>query len=176
MLLIATLALVAAGGCSPRRRTAKQGDNGPKVSLYARPDLTPEEARRIDLYLTAMRAAFAIENGGAGFIAVRLDSLEGLSARGGEVVLEELGDLSANVYDFAKVKGDPSLFRLEKNGDLLATIGGTLLSVRLSEYKGDSAVIQGISWFGNLGAVLPKYKATYRDGAWSLELIAMVIS
>ncbi|WP_049765048.1 hypothetical protein [Syntrophothermus lipocalidus] len=79
--------------------------------------LTQTEQKRIDLYLAAMKAVFAEENGGSQFIAVKLETLEGLSSEGKLAVMAGLKDLSPHVYDFEKIhmgqKSSPSglLFR-----------------------------------------------------------------
>lgn len=135
-----------------------------------------EERQRIDLYVSVMKAAYNVENGGSKFIAVRLDTLEGLSDNGKDEVLKELSSLSENVYDFEEVKNDSTKFELDKNGNLVRSIDGSLLSIYLKEYSKDKAVITGISWFGNLGAVFPEYEASYENGSWTLKLIGMAIS
>ncbi len=134
-----------------------------------------KEMRRVDLYVTAMKAAFDIENGGDGFIAVRMDTLEGLSDEGKQEVLNRLKDLSENVYPFAEVENDSSKFEKNEMG-LVRTLDGALLSINLEEYSENKAVIEATSWFGNLGAVFPKYEAKYKNGEWQLEVLSMAIS
>jgi hypothetical protein len=140
------------------------------------PENSGDERQRIDLYVTVMKAAFNEENGGAEFIAVKLDTLEGLSDKAKEEVLKELASLSPNVYDFEKVKNDKTKFELDENNNLARAINGTLLSIELEKYSDTKADIIGISWFGNLGAVFPEYEATYKNGVWTLKLISMSIS
>jgi hypothetical protein len=80
------------------------------------------------------------------------------------------------VYDFEQIKDDDTKLKKDKDGSLISTINGTILSVELKEYSDNNAVIMATSWFGNLGAVFPKYKATYEYGKWYLELISMAVS
>ena len=138
--------------------------------------ISEEERQRMELYLEVLEAAFLEENGGNEFIAVKLDTLEGLSDEAKMEVLKELSNLSPNIYDFEDVKKDITKFEMDNNGDLVQTIDGSLLWIELEEYKENKAIITGVSWFGNLGAVFPKYEATYKDGIWSLKLISMAIS
>lgn len=140
------------------------------------PETSAEERKKLTLYLTAMKAAFVEENGGNGFIAVKLDTLEGLSDEAKEEVLDNLRDLSVNIYDFEQVKDDKTKFETDEDGRLIRTINGTLLYVNVEEYNEDEAIIEATSWFGNLGAVFPKYKATYENGKWHLKLLSMAIS
>jgi hypothetical protein len=65
---------------------------------------------------------------------------------------------------------------LDSSNDLARSINGTLLSIYLEQYSNSKATITGVSWLGNLGAVLPKYEATYKNGIWELKLIGMAIS
>lgn len=69
-----------------------------------------------------------------------------------------------------------SKFELDDQGRLVRSIDGTFLWIEPEEYNGNKATITGVSWFGNLGAVFPKYEATYKNGKWELELISMAIS
>jgi hypothetical protein len=138
--------------------------------------ITAEERQRIDLYISVMKAAFNEENGGNDFIAVKLDTLDGLSDKAKEEVLKELTSLSPNVYDFEKVKNDKTKFKLDDSNNIQMAINGTLLSIELEKYSEIKATITGVSWFGNLGAIFPKYEATYKNGVWTLELISMAIS
>lgn len=139
-------------------------------------DISPKERQRIDLYIMALTAAFQVENGGDGFIAVKLDTLEGLSEQGKEEVLKALTSFSPNVYSFENVKNDNTKFELDNEGRLIRSIDGTLLYVKVEEYNENKAKIIGVSWFGNLGAVFPKYEATFKNGKWELKLISMAIS
>ncbi len=139
-------------------------------------NITSEEMKRIDLYVTAMKAAFNEENGGKSFIAVEMDTLEGLSDEGKKEVLNRLEDLSSDVYAFEEIKDDNTKFEKDGNGNLRRAIDGTLLSVRLEKFKGNNAIIEATSWFGNLGAVFPKYEAKYKDGKWELKLLSMAVS
>lgn len=133
--------------------------------------------KRIDLYVTAMKAAFHEENGGNGFIAVKLDTLKDLkNQKEKEKVLEGLRELSPLIYDYEQVKADSTRFRLDERGLNKSTINGTVLWLNLKEYQGDTAVITAVSWFGSLGAVFPEYKAVYKDGKWHLTLVKMAVS
>jgi uncharacterized protein YxeA len=135
-----------------------------------------EAAKRVNLYVAVMKAAFQVENGGNGFIAVKEETLEGLKdEKSKQDVLEALKSLSENVYLYEGVKDDKSLFEFDKNGRETRTLNGTLLSIKVEEFNNDEAVIEATSWFGNLGAVFPKYKAIYKNGQWQLEVISMAI-
>lgn len=138
-----------------------------------------EEEKLVKLYISVMRAAFKIENGGNGFIAIRKDTLQGLnSEKSKEEVLNGFKDLSPNLYWFENIKDNKSFFIINenKNGQLVGTINGTLLSVNLKEFKDNEAIIEATSWFGNLGAVFPTYKAVYKNEQWELKNIGMAIS
>lgn len=139
-------------------------------------EISPEEMQKVDLYTKAMKAAFLVENGGNSFIAIKLDTLEGLSDKGKLEVINNLKSLSPNVYDFEDIKEDSTKFELDSNGNLVRSIDGSLLWVDVEEYNEEKAIITGVSWFGNLGAVFPTYEATYINGAWKLELISMAVS
>lgn len=167
LLLIASLLI---SGCST-------GDiNSTEKEVDTSGNITSEEMKRIDLYVTAMKAAFNEENGGKSFIAVEMNTLEGLSDEGKKEVLNRLKDLSSDVYNFEEVKGDNTKFEKDDNGNLRRSIDGTLLSVRVEKFEGNNAVIEATSWFGNLGAVFPKYEAKYKDGKWELKLLSMAVS
>lgn len=138
-----------------------------------------EEEKLVKLYIAVMRAAFKIENGGNEFIAIRKDTLQGLnSEKLKEEVLNGFKDLSSNVYWFEDIKDNKSFFIIDenKNGQLVGTINGTLLSVNLIEFKDNEAIIEATSWFGNLGAVLPTYKAVYKNEQWELKNIGTAVS
>ena len=134
-----------------------------------------EEQRRVDLYTEVLRAAFLEENGGNEFIAVKLDTLEGLSDEAKSEVLKNLTNLSPNVYSFEDVKSDSTKFEIDGD-NLIRSKDGSLLWIEIEEYTESKATITGVSWFGNLGAVFPKYEATYKNGIWNLKLISMAIS
>jgi hypothetical protein len=123
-----------------------------------------------------MTAAFQIENGGSGFIAVHLDTLEGLSDQAKEEVLKELTVLSPHVYNFEDVKQDTSKFEFYDAEHHNQTLDGTVLWVEVEEYSETRALITGVSWFGVLGAVFPTYEAVYENGSWQLKLVSMAIS
>lgn len=136
-----------------------------------------EAGKRVKLYIAVMKAAFQIENGGNGFIAVKEGTLEGLKEeKSKQDVIEGLKSLSQNVYWYEGVKDDKSLFEFDKSGRMTRTLNGTLLSIKVEEFNNDEAVVEATSWFGNLGAVFPKYKAVYRNGQWQLKVISMAIS
>lgn len=152
-------------------------DEAPKLQSTSTVDMNTDEDKRIALYVTSMKAAFLAENGGNGYIAVKLDTLKGLeNQKDREKVLEGLKELSHNVCDNECVKDDEAKFKFDNSGRETGTINGTVLWVELQEYQEDKAVITAVSWFGNLGAVFPKYKAVYKDGVWHLSLIEMGIS
>ncbi|QZY56493.1 hypothetical protein [Crassaminicella profunda] len=171
-LLICILTSIAIG-CTSQQPLTNQN---PTETKNATQEISSEERKRIDLYVSAMKAAFKEENGGNGFISVELDTLESLSDEAKNEVLKDLSVLSSNVYDFKEVKNDSAKFKYDDNGNLQCTIDGTLLSIRFQEYSDNESIIEATSWFGNLGAVFPKYKATYKDDGWQLEILEMAIS
>jgi len=150
--------------------------NGKDEAKESNQEISAEEKQRMDLYIEVMKAAFHEENGGNAFIAIKLDTLEGLSDRAKEEVMKALTGLSPNVYSFEDVTNDNTKFELDDNGRKRRTLDGALLWVEVEEYSGNKATITGVSWFGNLGAVFPKYEATYKNGMWQLKLIRMVVS
>ena len=138
---------------------------------------TEEEVKRVKLYVAVMSAAFQIENGGNGFIAVQKDTLGGLiEEKAKDDVLEGLKSLSENIYWYEDVKDDKSLFEFDDNGMMVRTLNGTMLSIKVEQFKNNKAVVEATSWFGNLGAVFPKYKAVYKNSQWELEVVSMTIS
>lgn len=146
------------------------------ISQETTKPISKEENRRVELYAAVMREAFRVENGGNKFIAVKLDTLEGLSKQEKEEVMKKLTNLSPNVYNFEDVKNDNSKFKLDDRGRLVQSLNGTLLWVEVEDYSKNKAIITGVSWFGNLGAVFPKYEATFENGQWQLKKISMAIS
>ncbi|KUG03756.1 hypothetical protein ASZ90_018849 [hydrocarbon metagenome] len=142
----------------------------------SKPEISNEERQRMDLYIAVMTSAFHEENGGNEFVAVKLDTLDGLSEEAKAEVLEELSRLSPHVYSFESIKNDSSKFELDDAGRLIRSVNGTLLWVNVEEYSKDKSTITGVSWFGNLGAVFPKYQAIFKNGRWQLELINMAVS
>lgn len=159
-------------GCNSPENTL-DSEEGPKDTTQI---ISSEERQRIDLYTSVMKSAFQEENGGTEFVAVKLDTLEGLSDQGKEEVLKELSSLSSDVYSFEDIKNDKTKFKLDDNGRLIRTIDGALLWVEIKEYNKNKAKITGVSWFGNLGAVFPEYEATFKNGTWQLKLINMAVS
>lgn len=134
------------------------------------------EEKRMELYIAVMEGAFREENGGNAFIAVKLDTLEGLSDEAKLEVLKEFRSLSPNVYNFDDVKDDKDKFEVDEEGRLRQTLDGSLLWVEVEEYNEEKAKISGVSWFGNLGAVFPNYEAVYVNGEWQLKLINIGVS
>ena len=61
------------------------------------------EQQRINLYVEVMKSAFRVENGGDEFIAIKLDTLEGLSAEGKDMILDRFKDISLSVYYFEEI-------------------------------------------------------------------------
>lgn len=53
--------------------------NGKDEAKESTQGISAEEKQRMDLYIAAMKAAFHEENGGNAFVAIKLDTLEGLS-------------------------------------------------------------------------------------------------
>ena len=170
LLALTIFALII--GCTPQGNTP----NGKDETKESKQEISTEEKQRMDLYIAAIKAAFQEENGGNEFVAIKLDTLEGLSDQAKEEVMKALTGLSPNVYSFEDVRNDNTKFELDDGGRLRRTIDGALLWVEVEEYSGSKATITGISWFGNLGAVFPKYEATYENGMWQLKLIRMAVS
>lgn len=166
------VALVSIMGCAGINTQIKPADEAPDIS----PQISPQERQRMDLYIAVMTAAFQIENGGSEFIAVHLDTLEGLSDQAKAEVLKELPDLSPQVFSFEDVKEDTSKFEFYDDEHHSHTLDGTVLWVDVEEYNETRAIITGISWFGVLGAVFPTYEAVYENGSWQLQLLHMAIS
>lgn len=138
--------------------------------------LSREEKQRIDLYVSVMKAAFEEENGGNDFVAVKLDTLDNLSNQAKKEVLNKLKVLSLNVYNYEHIKDDSTKFEFDNEGRLKRTLNGALLWIEVKEYSENKAIITGVSWFGNLGAVFPEYETIYKDGEWQLKLISMAVS
>lgn len=152
-------------------KTAKQ-----ESEVFNNIQNTEEEEKRVKLYITAMRDAFKINNGGNRFIAIKKDALVGIDEKSKQKVLEGFKDLSPNLYWFEDIKDNKSFFILDKNGLIAATIEGTFLYIDLKEFKENEAVIEATSWYGNLGAVVPTYKAIYKNGQWELKNIGTGIA
>ncbi len=164
--------LVSIMGCAGIDTQTKPANEAPAPT----PQVSAQERQRMDLYIAVMKAAFNEENGGNGFIAVHLDTLEGLSDQAKDEVLKELTDLSPQVYSFEDVKEDTTKFEFY-NAELHSqTLDGSVLWVEVEEYSETQALITGVSWFGVLGAVFPTYEAVYENGSWQLKLIRMAIS
>lgn len=139
------------------------------------PNFQQLEQQRINLYLEVMKSVFQVENGGDEFIAIKLDTLEGLSAEGKDMILDRFKDISLNVYYFEDIKNDESKFKYDGK-DLLGTINGSLLWIELEEYEENSTKIIGTSWFGNLGSISIEYDATFKNGEWKLTELSNNIS
>ena len=169
MSVILVFSIIA---CTPQTNIPKSNTD----TTTKTPEISGDERQRIDLYVSVMKAAFNEENGGSAFVAVKLDTLDGLSDKAKVEVLKELTSLSPNVYDFEKVKDDETKFELDENRRLRRTLNGSLLYIELEQYSKSKATITGVSWFGNLGAVFPSYEATYKNGIWKLKLIRMAVS
>lgn len=172
LILLAITIIVLSVGYALHTNTPVDNDKS-ENSLHT---ITTEEKQRIDLYVAAMKAAFEKRNGGNSFVAVKLDTLEGLSDVAKQEVLNAITGLSPNVYDFENVKNDTAKFELDQEGRLVMSIDGTLLWVNVEKYSKNKATITGVSWYGNLGAVFPTYKATFKAGKWQFKLISMAIS
>jgi len=71
---------------------------------------------------------------------------------------------------------DDTKFQFDYEGRTVRTLDGSLLWVNVHKYNANRAEITGVSWFGNLGAVFPRYEAIYRNGKWHLTLINMAVS
>lgn len=147
-----------------------------KGTMNITTQVSEEESKRIQLYIFVMKDAFEKENGGREFIAVDKGTLEGLEDQSKEEVLKGLKNLAKNIYWFEDVKDNNELFVYGSNGMLSHTINGTLLSVNLERYKENEAIIEATSWFGNLGAVMPRYYAIYKDGKWELKILAFGVA
>jgi hypothetical protein len=157
-------------GCSaPRNEADVEADISAEEISY-------EERIKMDLYISVLKGAFHEENGGDCFIAVKMDTLTGLSEIAKEKVLEELKGLAQNIYSYEDVKDDQTKFEFDAEGRMRSTIDGALLWLEVEEYSENKAIITGVSWFGNLGAVFPKYEANFKNGSWQLKLISMAVS
>ncbi|HBM80339.1 MAG TPA: hypothetical protein DD426_05805 [Clostridiaceae bacterium] len=190
LVTIILSAVIFLSGCSGQLMQKTDNEASKKTSIMpeakakndnnafknAKPQISDEEMKMVELYTTVMKEAFKIENGGNGFIAVRLDTLQGLSDAAKERVLENFKDLSANIYSYEQIKDDNTKIEWYEGKFPNRTINGTILSVNLIKYKNNVAQIQAISWFGSLGAVLPKYEAVYKNGKWQLKTIGFAIS
>ena len=174
-------------GCMPQGITPQedkpqvnglQGNtpDGKEETTESTPKISAVERQRLDLYVTVMKAAFHEENVGNAFVAVKLDTLGGLSDTAKEQVLKELAVLSPQVYSYEDVKSDNTKFEPDDRGGKKRAIDGALLWVDVEKYSDRKAIITGVSWFGNLGAVFPKYEAKYENGGWQLKLIRMAVS
>ena len=116
-----------------------------------------------------MRSAFKMKYGGEKFVAVKLDTLEGLGDRAKEEVMNRLTSLSPKVFNFDTVKNDKTKFEFDGAGKLVSAINGNVLWIEIEEYSKSKAIITGVSWSGNLGAVSAKYEATFENGVWQLK-------
>lgn len=172
VLLVSAAIVFLLIGCDSQGNTPNDKVQAEEIQQ----EISAEERRRMDLYVAVLKAAFQEENGGKAFVAVKLDTLEGLSDEEKVEVLKELSDLSPNVYNFKDVKNDNTKFELDDDGRLVRTIDGALLWIEVEEYSESKSTITGVSWFGNLGAVFPKYEAIFKNGKWQLELISMAVS
>ncbi len=172
ILLTTVIVISLACGCTLQENKPEGEDetNEPGQTV------STQERQRMDLYIAVMKTAFLEENGGDAFIAVKLDTLDGLSGEAKQEVLKGLGSLSPNVYSYDDVKDDNTKFETDDEGRKIRTLDGALLWVEVDEYSESKAKITGVSWFGNLGAVFPHYEAVYKNGIWQLKLIRMAVS
>ena len=129
------------------------------------------EEHRINLYVDVMKSVFQKENGGNNFIAVKLDTLEGLNSEDKQKVLEGLKNLSPNVYKFEDIKSDKTKFEFDGE-ESLGTKNGTVLWIEITEFKNKTAKISGTSWFGNLGSVSIQYQAKLINKNWNLTEVS----
>lgn len=91
--------------------------------------ITNEDQRRISLYITAMKEVYhSMKSVPNNFIAVKLETLDGLDSQGKQAVLEGMKDLSPNMYAFENIKNDAGKFRYS-NKTLVSTKGGIILWV-----------------------------------------------
>ncbi len=175
--MILLLLFILNAGCLEIQVSSDQIDNPEDNPMeQSNPVITLQEMKRIDLYTQVLESAYAEENGGAKFIAVKADSLQGLSPEGKQLVLDRLKTISDNVYDYEDVKDNPSFFLFDANGNKRGTRDGTLLFLSNITYDENSATLTGVSWFGNLGAVFPEYEAHYINNMWVLTLLSMAVS
>lgn len=172
ILLIAIAFVSMITGCNSLENKSNVEDekNNPEQTISI------EEKKRMELYIAVMEGAFREENGGNAFIAVKLDTLEGLSDEAKLEVLKEFRSLSPNAYNFDDVKDDKDKFEVDEEGRLRRTLDGSLLWVEVEEYNGKKAKITGVSWFGNLGAVFLNYEVIFVNGEWQLKLINIGVS
>jgi len=153
----------------------KNGRFVPDKFGYSPNYISPSEHLMADLYLAAMKEAYKIDNGGNGFIAVDTDTLYGLGPAGKQKIMNELKSLSPNVYEYGTIKNDKTKFQF-KDGIIVSTINGAVLSATINSYTGETATISAASWFGNLGAAIPIMEASLENGVWKLRVkrVAMV--
>ncbi|MGE5422669.1 MAG: WG repeat-containing protein [Ignavibacteriales bacterium] len=137
--------------------------------------LTVSERRMVELYLSVMKKAYTMSNGGNGFIAVQFGSLEGLSPAGRKVIVKRLKALSPNIYDYERIKNDKTKFVFQ-DGQLVCTRNGTVLKVEVHSYTGNTSYICGESWYGVLAAISPEIRATLVDGVWELKVLRAPVS
>lgn len=149
----------------------------PKAALpTVQPKLTMEEIKRIDLYVMVMKRAFQTENGGERFIAVDFDTLNGLSEPAKELLLKKMEGWAKETYKLSEIKSDRTKLEVDIKGRRTRTIDGTILSVRVEKESENKVTLWGTSWFGNLGAVMVKYEATYEAGVWTLKEIGFAMA
>ncbi|NLM08803.1 MAG: WG repeat-containing protein [Clostridiales Family XIII bacterium] len=141
----------------------------PDKAGYSPNYISPSEQLMADLYLAAMKEAYKLGNGGNGFIAVDTDTLYGLGPAGKLKIMNELKSLSPNVYEYSTIKNDKTKFQF-KDGIIVRTINGTVLSATINSYTGETATISAASWFGILGAVIPEMEASLENGVWMLRV------
>ncbi|NLI93962.1 MAG: hypothetical protein GX434_17725 [Peptococcaceae bacterium] len=108
LLLTLLMALAVVSLLSGCNSPVNQSDN-PEQKISA------EEKKRMELYIAVMKDAFQKENGGNAFIAVKLETLEGLNDEAKSGVLKGLNELSPHVYNFDDVKNDNTKFKVNKN-------------------------------------------------------------
>lgn len=129
-----------------------------------------KDEKKVSLYAEALVRAFKQSTGGTGFLAVDLDSLEGLSVEEKEELFKELKQktMSPNVYNLAEIKNDREKFLLDEQGRITSTINGVVLLLNVNHYTEDSARIKVACWRSPQNIIVITYEGKYLDGKWQL--------
>lgn len=129
-----------------------------------------KDEKKISLYSEALAKAFMLATGGNGFLAVDLDSLEGLKDEEKQEVIVELKQriLSPYVYTLNEVKNDREKFLLDEQGRITGTKNGVVLSLRVNHYREDSAQLKVACWLSPQKIMVISYEGKYLDGKWQL--------
>ncbi|MGC7845811.1 hypothetical protein ACP3TJ_01895 [Desulforudis sp. 1088] len=135
------------------------------------------QERRLDLCLTAIKAAYEELEHPIKFVAVDAYALDGLcEVYPKERVLQRVSTLfPVPVYDFEDVKHDHSKFDCV-NGEMVGAKNGAVLSVEVLEYDGERAAIEVFFGFANLNGRGRQYEARLVGEQWRLTPGPMIVS